>query len=308
MPCELACPSCHVALTYLGADQQRCPSCGVLYRREQGIWRFLREGREEALRPFVERYEQVRRDEGRCIGDPDHLRALPFRDHSRKRRYEWFIRSRSFEALIRHVVRPLERMRAGPLRILDLGSGLGWLAHRLALRGHAVTAVDLLTNDFDGLGVHRHYGGAFVSVQAEFDHLPIPDRSVDLAVYNASLHYAADYATTLREGLRVLGAEGCVVIMDSPIYRDASSGTAMVRERESALQERHPSCANVPETESFLTYDRIAALGRELGLRWELFQPWYGLRWWSRPWVARLGGGREPAQFALVVGRRGGPS
>jgi hypothetical protein len=93
--------------------------------------------------------------------------------------------------------------------------------------------------------------------------------------------------------------------MDTPIYRDASSGLAMVREREDALRRRHPSCGQALAAESFLTYDRLDAMERQLGLRWELFQPWYGLRWWSRPWIAHLRGGREPAQFKLVVGRRG---
>jgi len=301
---DLACPSCRVALIHVSADRRRCPRCKVAYRRDEGIWRLLMEGRMDALRPFVERYETVRSAEGRCVRHPDHLRALPFRDRSRKRPYEWHIRARSFEALIRRVVRPLERMRSGPLRILDMGSGLGWLAHRLALRGHQIAAVDLVTNDFDGLGAHRHYGGAFVSLQAEFDHLPVTDRSVDLVVYNASFHYAADYLTTLQEGLRVLDAAGLVVIMDSPLYRDGSSGKAMVRERESALEKQRPSRGKAVAAESFLTYERLGVLEEQLGLRWELFQPWYGVRWWSRPWIARLRGGREPAQFQLVLGRR----
>jgi SAM-dependent methyltransferase len=189
-----------------------------------------------------------------------------------------------------------------------LGSGLGWLAYRLALRGHEIAAVDLVTNDFDGLGAHRHYDRAFLSLQAEFDRLPFVDRSVDLVVYNAAFHYAADYLITLQEGFRVLDAGGQVVIMDSPLYHERSSGTAMVRERESALAKRHSFHGRALDAESFLTYDRLDVLEAQLGVRWTFFQPWYGLRWWSRPWIARVRGAREPAQFKLIVGRRVDPS
>jgi hypothetical protein len=39
-----------------------------------------------------------------------------------------------------------------------------------------------------------------------------------------------------------------------------------------------------------------------------MHQPWYGLRWWAKPHIARLRGSREPAQFKLVVGQRLGES
>jgi hypothetical protein len=90
--------------------------------------------------------------------------------------------------------------------------------------------------------------------------------------------------------------------MDTPLYRDASSGERMVEERDRAFEQRHGFRG--VNAEGFLTYDRLAALAGELALRWELFEPWYGVRWWIKPWVARLRGAREPARFKLVVGHR----
>jgi SAM-dependent methyltransferase len=303
-PLQLACPSCHSPLTVVDADRQRCPACDLTYRRDAGIWRLLTPGREDSFRQFVAHYETVRVAEGRCVQDPDRLRALPFRDMSRRRPYEWSMRARSFESLLRHVISPLERERSGQLRILDLGSGLGWLAYRLALRGHLVAAVDLVTNDFDGLGAHCRYDCAFDSLLAEFDHLPLPGGDLDLAIYNSAFHYAADYVVTLREALRVLGPDGRVVIMDSPLYRDASSGAAMVREREDLFERQYGFRSDDIDAEGFLTYDRLATIARTLGIEWELFEPWYGVRWWLKPHVARLRGSREPARFKLIVGRR----
>ena len=172
----------------------------------------------------MERYEAVRTEEGRRVANRQHLEALPFRDLSGQRRKEWAVRAASFRSLLRRVVRPLERRRRRPLSIVDVGSGVGWLAHRLAGRGHDVAAIDLVTNDVDGLGVNRLFGRAVTSIQAEFDRLPLPDACVDLLVYNAAIHYSSDYATTLREALRVLRGGGEIAVMDSPIYADPRAG------------------------------------------------------------------------------------
>ena len=93
-----------------------------------------------------------------------------------------------------------------------------------------------------GVGAHRRSDAAFVSVQAEFDRLPFPSGLVDLVVFNASLHYSADYLATLREALRVLRPGGTVTIVDSPVRRDARSGQQMVTEREASF----PLCFGFP--------------------------------------------------------------
>ena len=40
-----------------------------------------------------------------------------------------------------------------------------------------------------------------------------------------------------------------------------------------------------------------------LGIHWTRHLPWFGLRWWMRPWIARLKRRREPSQFYLYEGR-----
>jgi len=165
----------------------------------------------------------------------------------------------------------------------------------------------VVVNDFDGLGVHRHYDRALLAVQAEFDRLPFRQGSVDVVIYNASFHYSSSYRRTLEEALRVLTGAGRLVIMDSPIYSDASSGRTMVRERDEVFERQYGLRGNLVRTEGFLTYDRLGALGADLALRFELFEPWRGIRWWLKPWSARLLGRREPARFQIVVGRRAEP-
>jgi SAM-dependent methyltransferase len=291
---ELGCPACRSSLAPAGADAQRCSQCGVAYRRTGGIWRMLVPGREEVIAPFLRRYEAVRAAEGRVVPDLDALDRLPFEDASGKRRGEWAVRAKSYEAFLRWVVVPLERRLARPLVVCDLGSGVGWLAHRLARLGHSVLAVDIVTSDTDGLGVHRCCTSSVALVQAEFDRLPLFAAAADLVVYNASLHYSADLDVTLGEGLRVLRPDGRLVILDSPIYEDAESGRAMRRERGH----------DTTPQEGFLTYDRLRSLEPAQGLSLHLVSPWYGVRWWLRPLVARVRGTREPAQFRLIVAQR----
>src|SRR5581483_4015429 len=106
-----------------------------------------------------------------------------------------------------------------------------------------------------------------------FDRLPFPNDEADVAVFNASLHYSTDYGVTLREALRVLSPQRIVVIMDSPVYRQAGSGAQMVRERTGAFERRYGFRSDSVPAEHFLTTDRLAELAHDLALRWQPYAP-----------------------------------
>jgi HemK-related putative methylase len=298
------CPGCRAQLEQTSEDTLHCPVEGREFKRDDGIWRFLLPERSEIFERFIADYEAIRRAEGRGSDDASYYRALPERDITGRFESDWRIRARSYEALVRHVVEPLERRKRRPLRILDLGAGNCWLSNRLALRGHRLAAVDLLTNDFDGLGVHARYLSSFTSVQSEFDRLPFDGSQFDLAIFNGSLHYSTDYMSTLSETLRVLSPDGALVVLDSPVYRDPESGRKMVHEREADFERRFGFPSNALPSENFLTYDRLHEIEAALGLRWRQVSVSYGLRWRMRPWKARVLRRREPAAFLLLVGER----
>lgn len=299
-----ACPSCRTPLEVTGPDAQRCPADGIVYRREAGIWRFLLPERAAYFAQFIAEYELVRQAEGRGSKDPAYYRALPFEDRSGLHVGEWRIRATSFQTLLQRVLAPLEKASTRPLQVLDLGAGNAWLSHRLAQRGHRVAAIDLLTNELDGLGAHVHYEVPFAPVQAEFTRLPFVGSQVDLAVFNGALHYSTDYGETLREALRVLREDGRLVIVDSPVYHDDSSGQLMVQEREEHFTEAYGIPSNAIPSENYFTRDRLGQLADALGLEWQIIAPFYGLRWALRAWKAGLLGRREPASFLLIVGKR----
>ena len=296
-----ACPRCLTPLDQTSPDEMCCPSDGLHFRRTGGVWRMLLPERAPFFAQFTREYESVRRAEGRGDNRPEYYRALPFHDLSGRMSGDWQIRAASFKAVIARVVTPLERKLARPLRILDVGAGNGWLSTRLAQRGHAAAAVDLSTNDFDGLGCFRYYDAAFTPVQAEFDHLPFGEGSVDLVVFNASFHYSTNYASTLREARRVLDAAGKTIVMDSPVYRRKTSGDQMVHERQVEFSSKFGCPSNALPSENFLTYQRLEELAAGSAGRVQLITPRYDFRWRLRPLKARLLGRREPAKFHLIV-------
>jgi SAM-dependent methyltransferase len=255
-----------------------------------------------AVAQFTREYTAVRRAEGWGSSDRAYYQALPFRDLTGRFPGIWRIRARSYATFVEHVLEPLERH--GPLHILDLGAGNGWLSNRLALRGHCVTAIDLMDDPLDGLGAARHYASPFAPLLAEFDHLPIADQHMDVAVFNASLHYSTDYADTLREALRVLHPHGTLVILDSPMYFDPTSGARMVQERQARFMATYGFASNALPSEHFLTPAKLHELSERLHLNWQVHQP--GLDWRSA--LGRTVGGirarREPARFPVIVGRR----
>lgn len=303
-PFKFACPVCRTPLDWISPDELVCPQDGSRYPREQGIWRCLVPERQSFFQPFIEDYETIRQAEGRGSDDPNYYRNLPFHSHAGRPATDWKIRSKSYRSFVKHILAPLERQGKSPLSILDLGAGNGWLSYRLGLRGHRAAAVDLTINSFDGLGAHTLYDISFTPVQAEFDRLPFTPGQFDLAIFNASLHYSTGYRETLGEALNALKPEGQIVILDTPVYHDPSSGVQMVKEREEHFRQAYGFPSNALLSENFLSFSRLEELGSQLVLSWQFQTPYYGLDWTLKPFKARLLGRREPAHFLVITGRR----
>jgi SAM-dependent methyltransferase len=300
MTFSFACLRCHAPLEQTAPDELFCPADGLRLQCIDGVWRFLLPERADYFEKFIREYETVRRAEGRGSQDAAYYRALPYHDLSGKMTSDWRIRAASFDMLLKKVI----SVEKSSLRVLDLGAGNGWLSNQLAQCGHTVAAVDLMTNDFDGLGCWRFYNTNFTPVQAEYDHLPFVDGTVDLVIFNASLHYSVNIRETLAESLLVLDKAGKLVILDSPVYRDAGSGEKMVQERKSQFSKRYGFPSNALPSENYLTYSKLDELAAALKLKWQFFTPFYGFHWVLRPFLSKLRRTREPAKFHGIVGSR----
>ena len=301
-PLTFVCPRCHSPLEMISEDELCCVTDGLAFQRQEGIWRFLLPEDEARYARFIQDYETIRKAEGRGSADPAYYRALPDRDLTGRFTQDWRFRAASFQLLTRQILPTLEERGNGRLKILDLGAGVGWLSNRLAARGHYLAAIDLTVNAWDGLGAYIHYENSFLPVQADYNRLPLPDRSVDLVVFNASFHYATSFDAALRECLRVLQPGGLVVVLDTPVYRRDESGRRMVGEREDSFQRLYGFPSNALPSENYLTPARLEELAAGLGIRWKYSIPVYPLSWSVKHWIARLRSRRELARFPMIAG------
>src|SRR5689334_21881052 len=164
---QLACPACRGSLV-LTHEAARCTTCGHVYACMDGIWHFLLPSGEEHYANFLAQYQRIREDQGWGQTSPAYYRLLPWVEPTDPQQAIWSLRAQHYQTFIQKVLVPLERLRAEPLTILDLGAGNGWLSNRLAQRGHHVAAVDISLDQRDGLAACKHYENALLVVQADF--------------------------------------------------------------------------------------------------------------------------------------------
>jgi SAM-dependent methyltransferase len=284
-----------------------CPGCTATTQCRDGIWCALSPARINHFRKFIAEYEFIRAAEGRGSTQPEYYLSLPFKDISGGNSDQWRIRARTFRTIQQRILAPLAELKKRPLRILDLGAGNGWMSYRLALQGHLPIAVDLLTNDRDGLGAATHYKTAvepvFPRVQAELDRLPFPSSVFDIVIFNASFHYSVNYERTLAEAVRCTCPGGRVVIADTPWYAKEENGRRMVEEKHARFLETYGFASDSIASLEYLTPARLQRLGNAFGLEWSHISPFYGIRWALRAPLAKLLGHRPPSQFRIYEAR-----
>ena len=295
---RLRCPCCGTPIH--DAD---CPACGFPITVDHGIVRALSPQSRVHLAGFIRDYERIREAEGRGSECGDFYLELPYHDKSGRDPAQWHVRARSHDYVV-------QRLLTGRPKgaVLDLGAGNCWMSYRLSLAGYRPCAVDLLTNDSDGMGAARHYQARlpmpFPRFQASFDRLPFADDQFDAAVFNASFHYSEDARASLHEALRCVKPGGMVIISDTPCYAREQDGRRMLAERQAAFLQRHGVAGDSIAMLGFLTDAWLQEMQRALSIRWEVHRPWYGLAWAMRPVVAKLRGRRPPSRFRLHVARK----
>lgn len=275
-------------------------------RLSRGIVHALPPERAAHYARFMEDYERIRAAEGRGSESKDFYLGLPYKDVSGRNSKQWYIRARSYDYLLQHVLK--RNLQSGGERILDLGAGNCWMSFRLALAGYCPYAVDLLANDRDGLGAAAQYQKylpeLFPRFQAEIARLPFQDEQFDAIIFNASFHYSEDYAATLREAFRCVKSNGMVIISDTPWYSSEESGRQMVSERRAVFFHRYGTASDSIRSLEYLTDERLRVLAEQLSIQWSIYSPHYGFKWAMRPLVAKLRRKREPSRFRIYVARK----
>jgi ubiquinone/menaquinone biosynthesis C-methylase UbiE len=294
---RLLCPVCQQVageLDEVGEQCSPCVQCGFCFRRVDGIVRAIAPDRRPFYDRFLADYGTIRKAEGRGSNSREYYLALPYQDLSERNSEQWRIRASTY----RYFEKKL--LQEGNLDILDLGAGNGWMSFRLAQRGHRPVAVDIFTDAQDGLAAAREYD-VFPTVEAEFDRLPFASGQFDLAIFNSSLHYSTDYHGTLGEARRCLKPSGSIVVLDSPLYKLREHGELMRSERHRQFQSQYGFASDSIANLEYLYESQLTELSRDLGLRWQIYEPWYGWNWLFRPLKARLQGRRPPSRFCILV-------
>lgn len=311
---ELRCTVCGAYMGSLPPDKPteapifHCSRCGFQMRNENGIWQALTPERLRHFSQFIDDYQTIRAAEGRGSLDADFYQRLPYQDVTGKNVWQWKIRARTFDLLIKRVLPRLLRNDKESGTILDLGAGNGWMSYRLSLARYTPVAVDLLTNDQDGLGaaVHfkKHLKSLFPRFRAEMSALPFADNQFDAVIFNASFHYAENYEASMHEALRCTKTHGAIIIADSPWYSADESGQQMVSERQAAFRQKYGTASDSIASLEYLTDERLERLEQVFHLQWQQDTPFYGLQWTMRPLWAKLRGKREPSRFRIYSARK----
>ena len=103
-----------------------------------------------------------------------------------------------------------------PIVIADLGAGEGLISQLLAHRARQVWCIDNSPRMVEvGTELARKNGLANLTYKlGDIEHVPLPDKSVDLAILSQALHHARHPQAAVNEAYRILRPGGRVLILD----------------------------------------------------------------------------------------------
>ena len=292
---DLVCPECEVPVEGDGGDLV-CPRCGSRFSREAPVAQFLSERRRRELAPFVEQYRLVRARDGYRREEADYYRRLPDVPASDPDRDRWRLRRASFARLRQRVSADASGQS---LRVLELGAGSAWLSARLAEDGHRAVALDILSDEADGLGAVRHQTAAIECVEADLDAPPFAPAQFDVVLFAASLHYSRDVVRALCRAWTLVRTGGVLAVVDSPCFVRAADGEAMVTERDRCFADRYGIGRPVVQGRGFVLLGELEEAAVRLGLRTRFDRSRGRLAWELRRRLDGLRARREPARFGV---------
>ena len=245
---------------------------------------------------FLKEYGQIRSAEGRGADDAEYYTSLPYVDRARPNADQWA--DSGAQLRVFRAPYPALQRRSTSWTLVPATAGCRIVSRNaITVLSPSISLPILAT-----VSVRRlRYPVRFGTVEAEFDSLPFPSASFDMAVFASSFHYSTDYARTLREVRRCLRPGGKVTIIDSPVYRLRAHGELMVAERHAFFEKTYGFRSDTVASREYLDRQTLRDLSNELGIEWRVHRPWYGWQWHLRPWKAKLHGKRPPSNFWILV-------
>lgn len=125
------------------------------------------------------------------------------------------------------------------LKILDIGTGPGFFAMILALKGHQVIAADYSSSMLEQAKINAiHYQAQVDFVHLTADRLPFADESFDLVVSRDVTWSLREPEKTLQEWQRVTRRGGKVLYFDANWYYYLFNDQAMEEHRQNQIRMR----------------------------------------------------------------------
>lgn len=181
---------------------------------QKNLYRF---SGDEALRELIAKAEQ---DVPERCADDDALQLVLRKRKDQMRAYfdelagrfgKDYVPGRSWKALAEMLLKLLP-----PMTIADIGAGEGTLSLLLSQRAVKVFAID----NSEKMVAYGREVVARANVEnieylhGDLEEIPLPDASVDLALFSQSLHHALHPSQALAEAHRILRTGGRLVVLD----------------------------------------------------------------------------------------------
>lgn len=199
---------------------------GLVERRREGNWVFLRLGSDEGTQPFLRLFDQLEPARAERLWQEADLARLAAVRADRSRAAEAYFAQHAEEwDAIRSLHVPegeveaamLALLGAEPLgHLLDIGTGTGRMIELLGPQARRVTALD---RSPDMLRLARaklpqDAGGKYALVLGDFAALPPEADAADVIVMHQVLHYAPAPEAVIAEAARVIAPDGRLLIVD----------------------------------------------------------------------------------------------
>lgn len=252
---SLLCPNCRAAIDLATLA---CAS-GHQFGCEDGVLVLLEEEFGRRLRAFIETLIRFRTAENKRLLDPAVYEHLPFA--LARENVEW--RARCYDlAIIRRLIAGRERQR-----ILDVGASNGWLSHQLALLGHDVTAVELFTDEYDGLKAKKFYSTDWRAIQMDLADLSVLNERYDVVIVNHGLPFYPDPTGCVAAARERVADGGLLILIGLAFFRDPSARIRALAARQRAYRECYGVEFFLRPTRGYLDFDdraRFVAQGLRL--------------------------------------------